>query len=414
MTQTVPTTPSHEKDGAAPKSSYSELVMHRTCPQKWQYAHHRGLEKIESEDVMVERTFGSWWHLLRAADALARGQAHDSLKALPRKLRAVQDAPKLAVEHLTVLEVIRLANHWWSGRSSATKDIWTERIGEELPHRLSTLYDRWNDQWHEDIATERPLAVELFWRRPLPSMPGPDTSTNGTRIEPGIDLIGFVDEVYLDTRRNLVVTRDHKVAKALASQTAADDMMDSQLQLYAWGASPLVSAWGLGPVRATAYDRARMVKPRTPQITQIGNLSKSVTDYDLHTYVAWARGEDGMGVPFPGRKADGSGAGHYQPEPAVVDKLSSPASRSIWFQRTLVPLNINLIRAHLRAAVDSAVDLAMTRRRSEAFGEAARNLSANCRYCEFVKLCRAEMVGGPGPDIAATTELADFGLRTGR
>jgi hypothetical protein len=262
---------------------------------------------------------------------------------------------------------------------------------------------RWRDQWATDLENERPMAVELFWKRRLPTMPGPD----GTVVDPDENLLGYVDEVYQDLKRNLVVVRDHKTSKALGTQSVADDFMDSQLQFYAWGASPTITSWGLGPIRATAYDRVRSVKAKTPVVTQAGSLGKSITDYDLATYVEWARGTDGNGVSYPGRFKDGSGAGRYVAEEAVIERLSSPSSVSAWFQRTLTPLNNNLIKTHLRAAVDSAVDLRQSRMRVAFANEAARNLTSGCRWCEFAGLCRAEMVGGPDGDY----ELSDYKLR---
>jgi len=223
--------------------------------------------------------------------------------------------------------------------------------------------------------------------------------------------------VYLDRKRGLVVVRDTKTGHDLASQTAADDMMDSQLQLYAWGITPLVKDWDVGRVGAVGYDRVRSVAPRPPMLTKSGRLAvrggePSIGQCDLRTYLDWAKGEDGAGVPFPGMKADGSAAGFYQAEDSVIEKLSSPAAASIWFQRTLTPLNVNLVRTHLRSAVDSALDLAASRARVERTGEAARNLTKSCRWCDFAALCRAEMIGGPARDgDSAAYDLADFKLR---
>src|SRR5699024_4410189 len=153
--------------------------------------------------------------------------------------------------------------------------------------------------------------------------------------DPDTLLVGFVDEIYFDQRRNMIVMRDHKSHRQLAQQTTADDLMDSQLQVYAWGAYEDVVSWGRGSPRAVAYDRVRMVAPKSPEVTMSGTLSKSVTDYDLATYLEWAKGPDGQGVPYPGRKKDGSGAGVYTAEQSVIDRLSQPAASSAWFQRTL-------------------------------------------------------------------------------
>lgn len=381
-------------------ASYSQLVNHRKCPQAWMYGYERRLEKIDPEDVRVELEFGNWWHMLRAADSLKRGK--DSIKHRPRMLKSVDNGPTMPADMADPSGVLGLAENWWGQQTEYTWSVWAERIGEALPDRLEALDQRWRAQWAEELETEIPLAVEMSWGRDLPALRG----AFGV-VHPNTRLVGYVDEVFKDRRRNAVVVRDHKAHKQLGTMTTADDMMDSQLQFYAWGASPDISAWGLGKVQATAYDRVRMVKPKQPVVTQSGTLSKSVTDYDLATYVEWARGPDGQGVPFPGRSKDGSQAGLYLAEDGVIEKLARPATVSAWFQRTLTPLNSNLIKVHLRAAVDSAADLAQTRARAQVTGEAPRNLTSGCRWCDYVGLCRAEMVGGVSGDY----ELSDYKLR---
>lgn len=66
-----------------------------------------------------------------------------------------------------------------------------------------------------------------------------------------------------------------------------------------------------------------------------------------------------------------------------------------------------MVRAHLRAAVDSALDIQLTRERIELSQEAARNLGGGCKYCVFVDLCRAQMMGGPEGEYT----LSDYKLR---
>lgn len=371
-------------------SSYSAITQHRTCPQSWNYSRIQKLEPIQSEPA-VERDFGLWWHALMAASSLGRGRVLDSLQQIPEEVTAVEGSswPGSTVTPIIVLEG---AESWWKRLSATDQQVFVDRLGEPLPQRLRTVYERWFLMWEEERSHEAPLAVELRWERSL---------------TPGVRLVGYVDEVFLDRRRNVVVARDHKTHRTLGTQTAADDMMDSQLQVYSWGAAPTVKEWGLGPIQATAYDRVRMVAPKDPQITLAGSLSKSVTDYDIHTYLAWSRGPNGEGVPFPGRKKDGSDAGLYLAEQAVIDRLSSPTARSAWYQRTLVPLSRNVVMAHLRAAADTAEAIEVTSARVDQTGEGARNLTKNCRWCDFASLCRAQMVGG----VDGEYPLLDFGLR---
>jgi hypothetical protein len=374
------------------------------------YSYERRLEKVDPEDVRVELEFGIWWQAVLGADALARGRDLGSLRWVPRAIKTVDNGPSFAGDMADPREVIATANDFWREQTPRTMEVWAERIGEALPDRLEGLYERWLEQWAEERRTELPLAVELGWGRDLPSLR--DGQNPNTR------LVGYVDEVYLDTKRNMIVVRDNKSHRTLSTQTSADDMMDSQLQFYAWGASPEITSWGLGKVQATAYDRVRSVKPSPPQLTMGGRLAMrggepSIGQCDLHTYLQWAAGpttnKDGDEVHdgqwYPGTR--GHDPGWYQAEPEVISKLSTPAARSVWFQRTLTPLNGNIVRTHLRAAVDSSVDLQRSRERAVDTREASRNLTANCRWCDFAKLCRAEMVGGADGDY----DLVDLGLR---
>ena len=382
------------------RESYSSLSLHRRCPQAWHYQTVRQLVRDDPTDVKAELEFGNWWHALRAGDSIDRGRRIGSLQWTPRLLSTVDDWPKVPTEESEVaLRVLDSALEWWEQLPAEYQQTWVDRMGEPVVPRLQHVDARWRARWKHDLLNEEPLAVEFFWKRVLP--PDPDGD------DPDTLLVGFVDEIYFDQRRNMIVMRDHKSHRQLAQQTTADDLMDSQLQVYAWGAYEDVVSWGRGSPRAVAYDRVRMVAPKSPEVTLSGTLSKSVTDYDLATYLEWAKGPDGQGVPYPGRKKDGSGAGVYTAEQNVIDRLSQPAASSAWFQRTLTPLNTNIVRSHLLAAVDTSLDMISTRRRIEATGEAGRNLHKTCKWCDYVKICRAELVGGMDGEYV----LSDYGLK---
>lgn len=400
--------------------AYGQITTHRTCPQQWMYKHHRRLERMDPLDVKVELEFGLWWHALRAADSIERGLEKGSLQWIPDKLGTVDGHPgiDLAGEgggmeglratskkgYLDVIGwVLQEADQWWKSRTQTEIEAWDSRIGEDMPTRLRKVDAAWRERWAEELRYERPLAVEFYWRRDLPALT--DKST-GEIQDTGTTMIGYVDEIFFDERRNIVVARDHKSHKTLATRTSAEDMMDSQLQVYAWGASPEVTAWGFGPIRATAYDRVRSSAPKSPSVTATGTLSKSVTDYDLATYLAFAAGPDGEGAPWgvegeeykSGAKKGQPKYGRYLAEESVIEKLSDPAALSVWHQRTLTPLNRNVVTTHLRAAVDTAADVRRTRERVEETNEAGRNLTKGCQWCPFAELCRAEMTGGAGGD----------------
>lgn len=393
--------------------SYSGITTHRDCPQRWQYRYIRGLEKDDPDDVKVELEFGNWWHALRAADSIERGVALGSLRETPTRLRTVDDGPEVHLAPLGDLEaahesgdldlrgeLLDHAQEWWDSLLPMVQEEWIKRIGTDLVTRLVYADERWHERWAQEIPHEEPLAVEFFWKREMPTLTDPQTAEVA---DPETDLLGYVDEIYYDTRRGMVVARDHKTHKEIARQSSADNMMDSQLQIYAWGASPDVTSWGKGPIKAVAYDRVKMVHPSTPNLTKSGRLAQrggvpAVGSTDLVTYKEWAKGENGDGVPYEGLRKDGSGAGMYTEEESVVEQLSSSSAQSTWFQRSLTPLNMNVVRGHLRAAVDSAFDIRRTRVRVKESHEASRNLTSKCKWCPFVDLCRAEMLGGPDGD----------------
>jgi hypothetical protein len=414
-------------------ASYSQLTSHRACPQRWFYSSVKRLSKVDPEDVRVELEFGLWWHALRAADSLVRGRKHESLQWTPKTIRTVDGGPEISVKADAPRSAIfGAAIEWYDALTPRVQDVWKERLGwEDLHTGLRYVDEEWAKMWADDIEHERPLAFEMAWRRVLPSLPA---DKNGNVLDPDTVLVGYIDEVFQDVRRNLVVARDHKAHKSLSTQTTVDDMMDSQLQLYAWGAAPDVAKWGLGPIRATAYDRVCSVAPRPPQLTTSGKLATrlgepTISASDLRTYLEWASGPDGNGLPWQGAmlpqtkaEKDAEAAakeagepvparrfkegGIYQPEESIIERLSSPVARSIWFQRTRSPLNSNIVKSHLRAAVDTSVDMVNSRNRGEVSGEAARNLSSNCRWCDFAGLCRAQLIGGSDGEY----DLADFRL----
>lgn len=397
--------------------TYSRIATHRSCPQKFNYSYIRKLQTDREQDHPVELLFGNWWHAIRAVDSIARGVAKKSLRYVPERLSTVDGTEKephlWAIELPTLEELYSEENphlasdlrakvfaklrRWEGTLTDAQLDTWVERLGATPYKRLSYTSERWEEQYHRVNESEAPLAVELPWSRQLPLLAGED---------PNAKVYGYIDEVYLDEKRNIVVVRDHKSNKSLDNRSQVDEMMDSQLQMYAWGVTSWLKEHDLPAPKAVAYDRVRMTHPKEPKITLTGTLSKAVTDYDLYTYLNFCMGEDGQGVPFEGRKKDGSGAGVYLAEEAVKKSLSSPPAVAKWFVRQVTPLNKNIVLSHLRSAVDSTLDMRRTYERAERSREAGRNLSANCKWCPFAQLCRAEMVGGADGEY----DLQDMGL----
>lgn len=361
------------------QTSYSGLSQHRTCPQAWGYSNIEKLRRIPSVGDGIARDFGIWWHLIRAASSLQRGVRHGSLKIVPKELNG-PDKVKVPVEgdlsFKYLVEAVMLP--WWKGLTEEVRQMWIEQIGQNPLHRLVHMDTEYRKRWEEELEIEKPLGVEVGWKRPI-------------RDGGEVTLVGYVDEVYFDPKRNLTVARDHKTSTDITRNGSIDDLMDSQLHIYAWGAYRRLAEHGF-KINAISYDRARVKAPSTPKLNQSGTLSKSTSDYDLATYLKWV----GEGLEYPGTKKDGSGKGIYTVDQNVVDHLSTPVWKARWFDRTLTPLNRNVIEAHLLAAADTAKFIPLTIERFEAGEPAPRNFSSSCKWCDFRLLCAAQLVGGDG------------------
>lgn len=365
-------------------ASYSSLVAHRQCPAKWNYRYVQRLDKVEW--VRVELSYGSWWHAVLAADAIERGRATGTLAHAPTSLSTSDDGPRIPTHHERLVDrVLSQADSWWGNLPEDEREPFLDKLHAPVPDNLRRMYAAYVERWGGE--GEEVIAVEVRFSRPL--------------RDTGVEFKGQVDLIYRDTKRGLLVVRDAKGAKSLA-RNVVDDLMDSQLHLYAWGVNPLVKEWTGESIRAVAYDRARTVSPKQPRLTKGGTLSKSVTDFDLATYLAFSAGEDGTGVPFEGTKKDGSGAGIYTAEDSVIERLSTREAAETWFSRSLAPLNLNIVRTHLGAAVDTVEDMDRTLTREEP----ARNFTAACQWCEYLSICRAQVVGGRGGEYVPE----DYGL----
>lgn len=396
-------------------ASYSAISTHRVCPRAYAYRYVAGYER--DRPTPTKLALGSWWHTLRAVDSLRRGCELGTLEAGPDRLVTSDDGPALTVdlERATVASdglpdgadaqyadlplhhdsVLALADAYWQRiTQDAREELGSEMTGMSLPRYLANLHDRWHDRWGADTERERPLLVECEWRREVPG---------GS----GLVLVGRIDEVYHDTQRAVTVVRDWKWHGSWPSESDATlELMDSQLHFYGWGVSSLL-ADSPYKIEAVGYDRVRGKVPTTPKLTKAGRLNKSVTDYDLPTYLEWCATEPA----YEGTKRDDEG-GVYRADDDVIEALSTPEARASFFRRTLVPINVNVIREHLRAAVFEVQQMTATADAMQRTGEAARSPSRACNWCDFLLLCRAELVGGPlsaNGDVAE--QLRDYGLR---
>jgi RecB family exonuclease len=435
--------------------SYSSVQDYRRCPRLWWYRKQLRLVS-DDETGSTALDLGSWWHALVAVQTIRRGLFCQSLLEVPGKITTVEDGPTLVahdglsefrgrhplsegrwtVEGETadgwhsVKQVLLLAKNWWDSKSETYQTAFTEKFGVALPERLRSMWVQRAKRWADDERHERPLLVEHPWT----SDPSVLTTPEGGTVT--VTMRGRVDEVYEDRRRHLVVLRDIKTGGRL-DRDAEADLMDSQLHLYAamvnlgWAAD----AGQDGPecpvsgpsVGAVQYDRVQSKHPTTPQLTAMGNLAKNVTAYDHDTYLRWARGDDGQGVPWgeegvfyvTGAKKGQPKFGVYAPDPEVLETLSTPGEQDRWTRRTLQPLNERVVEAHLESTDHTLAQMAGDAYRWVSEGILpSRDLSrsaaqgASCKYCEMAALCRSQMFGGDDGDY----EYNEYGLKqeTGR
>ena len=448
------------------KATYSSLTLHRKCPQAWYYRYGLGLRQPVTGPAPQLR-YGSWWGALMGADALERGRRFDSLVVPPRRWTPVDGGPTFDQKTVTTTEIILAARDWWNAQDDITKEVSLEKMGAPVANRIRDAFVRYRDEYGKQLEYERPLGLEVFWERPLPR-PAEDgaweNSADLLQLEglPEIRLFGYVDQVMFDTSRGMITVKDDKFLSSLGNMTAVDDMMDSQLDLYAWGVERTLQRYDINErVRAVMFDRVKSTAPSTPKLNLNGSLSASVTQFDLKTYLDWAR-EDTRPGPFPTYGPDGwtpgpvfgveqevwdklteeqrdmvhdLGAGRvwgkigefgktgklaglpkfgiYQPDDKVIERISAPQWKHQFMNRSQRPVSRNIVRAHLRAAIDTATDIWRTEKRVGITNEAARNLTkSNCQWCDYQKICHAQMVGGSDGDY----DLTEMGLvaRDGR
>lgn len=385
-------------DEAIASPSYSSLSSFQKCPQQWHYDKVLRLARPEDDDPQPALELGTWWHALRAADSLDRGRSLGSLRVAPKSIKTPRGDDVDADGPDRVGAVLHAIDQWWASESQDVRDVWLEAIKEDVPARILDMWARFRSRFAAEREDERPLAVEMGWGRDL-------AARSDVRESRDVRFKGYVDEIVQDVRRGLVIVRDHKTGKSFpyTSRDADAAFATAQLSLYAWACTPLISAWGVGPINAVEYDRARTAKPTEPKVTKTGALSKTVTQYDLETYLRWVSD----------RASDPTVAFHTTPDPKIVEELSSPAKRNLWFVRETIPLNMRVVRTHLRDMQrtvmaqqyesDLAVILGEPRLR-RASGSAA------CTYCDFAALCSAETRGGAIDDLTPEV-LENYRLR---
>jgi len=376
----------------------SAVDKFRTCQGSWFMNYVLGIEPLEqNKDARVEPLLGSWWHLLRAADSLERGRSAGTLLDVSGNIE-VEGIVSLAKTEATLTQVMVHAEEYWASLAGkyttdgeSIQDIWLEVCGSSLPERLAHMNTLWTECHKEETATEKVLAVELHLSRDLPEQYGIFTGT--------------LDEVVYSETLGAVIIRDHKSVNTITLDSTDDDQRTSQLNLYAWLVYPWLVEHGYAGATYLQYDRVRRRAPKVPSVTLAGTLAKTPSDYDYITYETWSA----KGVEYPGRKADGSGAGVYYTDPAVSTALRTPEAVSKWVARSTSLVVPNVVRAHLESVADARQDMDKVVERCAKDNRVPLCLSRwNCRLCEYKSLASDIML--MGLDGVKDLPLSDYGL----
>lgn len=383
--------------------SYSSLQTLMHCERQYSLGYLENLEADKAEPIPFLR--GTAFHAVVAADLMQRGAELGSLLNFPDKIKLANDyslgidwnsvpgivdrkvptvvgwelGPEVLLTPYSVIEHVRV---WESQLETERQEEIIAKLNAPLHERLLDMWTRYRAHWADRMASELPLLVEFQWERPAPN---------------GILLQGRLDAVVYDTENCLTIVRDTKTHDSWPSEPdAVMDLLNSQLHLQGWGVAPALRELGgrdIGGVQeafvpqAVEFDRARIKKPTTPKLTTRGVLSKSITDFDGYTYKNWCE------------SAEAKEAG-YEFEQAVWDKAEE--DQESWFRRSLKPLSLNAIRAHVMSMQTQAERASKLDPK-----KAAIQPSNSCAWCPFLNLCRAEIIGGR-PDPLYPSE---YGLR---
>lgn len=388
------------------RQSYSSLQTLQSCERRYAYRYLRNLEKAGPEPLKFVR--GHAFHALCQAALLQRGAEKGTLLDRPEKLEIFQGAEGLEIwldwsdrprlpdaltgkkRMLSPWAVIERIQIWESQQEGERRDAMVEEFGAPLHVRMAELWDRYRLKWEEEDERQHPLLTEQWWRRTAPN---------------GQELWGRIDAVVYDPATNLVIVRDTKTHDSWPSESdTVLDLMESQNHMNLWGLAPQLRELSGGKYvpSAVEFDRVRTKKPTEPKLTLKGQLSASIKDFDKYTYTNWCNSQPTYEVKVkdPITKETFTEVRGYEYDPGVAAKAD--ADPDSWFRRSLKPLSMNAVTAHVLASQRQA-----ERANALTIEDAGLSPSKACGWCDFSKLCRAEIVGGRDDDFVP----ADFDLR---
>src|SRR3546814_2825569 len=120
--------------------SPSSLGTYRACPKKFEFASLRRLRPA-GLTPLITRELGSWWHALRAADAIHRSRSQETPPLyLPETISTGDMGPELPVTQDTCgSDVLLAAQRFWDAMPFEQQERWVEKRSEEHTSELQSL-----------------------------------------------------------------------------------------------------------------------------------------------------------------------------------------------------------------------------------------------------------------------------------
>ena len=337
----------NKSNGAEPlRTSFSSVTTWRECEQKYHYSY---IDKLRPRVDRGPPTLGRMLH--RYIEVFMSGAKKG---ASPKRARRF---------HVNAVDVVvseyaeELQGMAWTAESMDADETAAE-LRRLMPtfKLLSVAYYR--NRGKSDFATHKPLLIEEHVEMP---------------VTDGIILPGVIDMV-TEGEDGRIYLWEHKSTKNIPR--AGRRFKDLQTLLYA---VVLEEKYNLVPDEVI-WNYIRTKEPIAPQILKDGTVTKR-NDLDTLTELYLKSIAD---------------AGEDRADYADVLERIREQEQTRFFPRFQVP-RIAVEDILLRDFARTAVDIKRARDNSEFIP--VRNISPNCDWCDYAKLCEAAIIGGDDEDI---------------
>lgn len=370
---------------------YSELSAMRRCPQRHHYSYVEGLRAIR-QALTLKR--GLWLHSMLQADALARGDHHDSLLVRPSLIDVPGVVEDVVIDYGSQELVVGSDTYPLSWKGMLTlltensdyamlpeemqQELYAEG-GQTLPEACRNLMRGYLWHYRHTYSERKPLLVEQEWTRTL------------TGDHPDVEMAGRADLVEIDETGRVTLV-DWKTTKSRPGREYK--LLESQRYIYAWGLEPILAEHNIR-LSALVFDYLVTTTPTIPK----QNLPKKIPK------ATKANPEPEM--PTPNELKGELSVAKIKTTPLVYydrlqelglemtdhhrQRIEELESSDDFFSRDVRPVNHKL-GALILAETGQAAQVAQMFRDNP--GLRYRNIDRSCAFmCDYLDLCTAELHG---------------------